>query len=57
MGIAIAVAGMTEYIDAQTVNLIGGALGPKWGPIASKAIQCTAGLMVAKRGYSNSQRR
>lgn len=57
MGIGIALAGMTEYIDAQTLNLVGGAMGPKWGPIVSKAIQVMAGLMIAKRGYTNSQRR
>lgn len=42
-------AGLLEYIDMNTVNLIGNFFGPKWGPVFSKAIQIGAGLMTAYR--------
>jgi hypothetical protein len=40
-------AGMLEYVDANTINLIGSFFGPKYGPIVSKAVQCGAGLAIA----------
>ena len=42
-------AGLLEYIDQNTLNLIGTVLGPKWGPIVSKGVQILAGLMTAYR--------
>lgn len=42
-------AGLLEYIDMNTVNIVGGVLGPKYGPVFSKAIQIGAGLMTAYR--------
>lgn len=49
MGFVEMGAGLLEYIDMNTVNLVGGALGPKYGPIFSKSIQIGAGLMTAYR--------
>jgi hypothetical protein len=49
MGFVEIGAGLLEYIDMTTVNLVGGFLGPKWGPIFSKSIQIGAGLMTAYR--------
>jgi hypothetical protein len=51
LGIAEVLFGAAEYVDQNTLNIVGGFLGPKWGPIVSKAIQCTAGLAIAYRGF------
>lgn len=47
---------MLEFVDANTINLVGGLLGPKWGPLVSKAIQGLAGLAIARRGVINQRR-
>lgn len=49
MGFVEMGAGLLEYIDQNTLNVIGTVLGPKWGPIVSKGIQIGAGLMTAYR--------
>lgn len=49
-------AGLLEFVDANTLNLIGGVLGPKWGPIVSKGIQILAGLATARRSFTNRPR-
>ncbi len=49
MGFVEMGAGLIEYIDMNTVNVIGSFFGPKWGPIFSKSIQIGAGLMTAGR--------
>jgi hypothetical protein len=56
MGLVEAGAGLLEYIDMNTVNLVGGFLGPKYGPIFSKAIQIGAGLMTAYRAIQVRRR-
>lgn len=48
--------GLLEYIDMNTVNLIGTTLGPKWGPIVSKGIQISAGIMTAYRAIQVRRR-
>jgi hypothetical protein len=50
-GYLMAAVGALEYIDTQTIQLIGQTLGPKWGPIVSRGIQVSAGLMVAIRAH------
>lgn len=49
-------AGLIEYIDMNTVNLIGSFFGPKYGPIVSKSIQIGAGLMTAVRAIQVRRR-
>lgn len=49
MGTIEMFAGLIEFIDMNTVNLVGGLLGPHWGPIFSKSIQIGAGLMTTYR--------
>jgi hypothetical protein len=56
LGFATAAVGLIEYVDSATINLVGSFLGPKWGPVASKGLQVAAGLMVAHRGYMNTNR-
>lgn len=48
-GMAEFFAGLAEFIDANTINIVGSFFGPKWGPIVSKSIQCGCGLVVAVR--------
>lgn len=56
MGFVEMSAGLLEYIDMNTVNLIGGIFGPKYGPIFSKSIQVGAGLMTAYRAIQVRRR-
>lgn len=51
-----ALVGLMEYVDQNTINLIGSAFGPTYGPVVSRGIQITCGLLVARRGFSNSQK-
>lgn len=46
-----ALAGMLEYIDQNTINLVGGFFGPHYGPMVSRGIQVGCGLLVAHRSY------
>ena len=54
LGFGSAAVGGLAYIDHETVQLIETTLGPTWGPRFSHAILITAGLMVARRGFRNS---
>ena len=56
MGFVEMFAGLLEYIDMNTVNMVGGFLGPKYGPIFSKSIQIGAGLMTAYRAIQVRRR-
>lgn len=56
LGIGEALVGLVEFIDQNTVNLVGGFFGPHWGPIVARGIQIGSGLLVARRGYTNSKR-
>jgi len=56
MGLLEMGAGLLEYVDMNTVNMVGGFLGPKWGPIFSKSIQIGAGLMTAYRASQVGRR-
>lgn len=56
LGAVVAGAGMIEFVDANTINIVGNLLGPKWGPIVSKVIQITAGILVARRSFVNRPR-
>jgi hypothetical protein len=49
LGCLEAGVGALETIDANTINLIGGFFGPKYGPVVSKAVQVGAGLAIAFR--------
>jgi hypothetical protein len=46
--------GSLSMLDAATLNLIKTTLGPKWGPLVYGALMILGGIMVAKRGYTNS---
>jgi hypothetical protein len=52
-GYAMAGIGALEYLDQQTIQLIGASLGPKWGPVVSRGIQVAAGLTVAIRAHQS----
>lgn len=56
MGFVEMGAGLLEYVDMNTVNLVGGFLGPKYGPIFSKSIQIGAGLMTTYRAIQVRRR-
>ena len=47
--------GVLSMLDATTLNLIKTTLGPKWGPLVYGALMILGGVMVAKRGYTNSR--
>lgn len=55
IGFGTALLGALEFIDHETLQLIDTSLGPKWGPLTSHAIQILAGVLTAKRGFTNSQ--
>ncbi len=57
MGTLETAAGLLEYVDANTINLVGSFLGPKWGPLVSKGLQCGAGILTAYRAYQARRKR
>ena len=56
IGAVTYLTGLLAFIDHETVQLIKEALGPVWGARAAFALMILAGLVTAKRGYTNSQR-
>jgi hypothetical protein len=56
LGLFTAATGLLEYVDANTINLLGGFCGPKYGPVVSKGLQCGAGLLIAYRARQVSLR-
>lgn len=56
MGFVLVLFGAVEYIDEKTINMVGGVLGPVWGPRFTLATHIIAGLTIAWRGYTNSLR-
>jgi hypothetical protein len=55
LGVFTAMAGLLEYVDSQTINLVGSFFGPKYGPMVSKVLQCSAGLLIAYRARQVSR--
>lgn len=55
LGIFTALAGVLEYVDAATINLVGGFFGPKYGLIVSRALQAAAGILIAYRARQVSR--
>lgn len=53
IGYVSAVAGIVEFIDMKTVNLIETSF-PKYGPYVSHGILIASGVMTAYRGHKNS---
>lgn len=51
MGLFEVITGILEYIDSQTINAVGNFFGDKWGPVVSKTLQVSAGVVIAFRGY------
>jgi hypothetical protein len=54
-GFAMAAVGTLTLLDHETIDLIGETLGPAWGPRVKHGILIVGGLVVARRGFSNSQ--
>jgi hypothetical protein len=53
-GFATAALGALTYVDHETLNLIQGTFGPKYGPHVTHGILVASGLLTAYRGFSNS---
>jgi len=53
-GFLLSIIGTLTLLDHETVDLIGQVLGPLWGVRFKQAIVIIGGLMVARRGYTNS---
>ncbi len=53
-GFGMSVLGTLTLLDHETIDLIGQTLGPDWGPRLKHGILIIGGLMVARRGYTNS---
>jgi hypothetical protein len=53
-GFGTAILGTLTTIDHETVNLIGQFFGPTWGPRVSHGIFVAAGLVIAHRGFVNT---
>lgn len=56
IGIGATAIGLLEFIDQATIQLIASLFGPKYGPYVGKIILIGAGVMVARRGFSNTRR-
>lgn len=57
LGFGGAFIGALEYVDAQTLQAINSVLGPKYGPMVSHGLTAIGGLLVAKRGFTNSKKK
>jgi hypothetical protein len=57
LGLFEAAAGSLEYIDANTINLVGGFFGTTYGPLVSKGLQVGSGLAIAFRARQVRQAR
>jgi hypothetical protein len=57
IGFGSSIIGTLTYIDRETLHIIDDTLGPIWGPRVTHALMIVAGLMVAKRGFSNDRLR
>ena len=55
LGFFEAAVGLIEFVDQNTINLVGGFFGPRWGPFVARGIQIGSGILVARRGYRNSR--
>jgi hypothetical protein len=55
LGLFTAAAGILEYVDAATINVVGTFFGPKYGLIVSRALQAVAGLLIAYRARQVSR--
>lgn len=54
LGFGSAVVGTLEFVDQATVQLISSI--PHIGPYLGKGILISSGLMVARRGFTNSHK-
>lgn len=54
VGFGTAAVSVLEYVDDQTVKAVEFVAGPKYGPVVSHGITAVAGLLAAKRGFTNS---
>ena len=57
LGAFEALLGVLEYVDSQTIQLLSEVFGPTYGPMVSRGLQITMGLLTARRGYVNDRRR
>jgi hypothetical protein len=54
-GFVLSIIGTLTLRDHETLDLIGQALGPVWGVRAKQGVLILGGLMVARRGFTNTQ--
>lgn len=55
IGIGSTILGAVSMVDATTVHMIEGALGPHWGHRVSAGLLIASGLGTAYRGFVNSR--
>jgi hypothetical protein len=56
LGFGATVIGVAGMIDRATIDEIGKVFGPKYGPLVVHALIIVGGLLVAKRGFTNSRK-
>jgi hypothetical protein len=54
LGFGTSIAGTIALLDHETMDVIGKMFGPTWEPRIVRGLMALAGLIVARRGFKNS---